>query len=585
MNMMKNVLFLVLAITFSLGTLFSQENVGIGTTSPHSSALLDLESNSKGLLIPRVELINVNNGTNPVNGPATGLLVYNESGVLTEGFYYWDGTQWVMVGAGGGTEECVSLDEAYNCGGAGVGRFINADAGAVEITLPATAVGDFALDVLSNKGQLASPTAAVWVEHAEHGAGIVSFQSNQNNLYSAIEATSISSYTGSENLPTAISGYHDGTGIGVGVWGETSSNSTAGSSYGVYGISTGNGNGFGGYFWSNTFPGVFAETNNPGSPAMQFAAAGQNPLNPGIVAIGSTQITCGNSGTPNQGEHVFFNNIAGEATIGPDFGGWGFLGGPTLEWWAIYTSNPVQVSRRDVKRDINYLDEDISEFIMNDIQSLKPALYKYKSENDEIVPNMEQRTRYNKRLGFMLDETPDYIQDNSFSGIDLYSLTSLSIAGVQHNRQSILNIEEKLETISMQINDFGVASINGNEVRVDFSKDFKGNIPVVSVTPNSPVANYYIKSQDENGFTLAVNGSENFQFNWIAMANHTVEKKSSEPKYNINPSLMSQLRVDEAKKQHLHSLLYRTQNEPLKLKGTSDKRPLPLRSQRLKNDQ
>jgi hypothetical protein len=106
--------------------------VGIGTTTPHGSALLVFTAADKGLLIPRVTIVDVTDGVNPVNGMETGLLVYNSAGALAQGFYYWDGTEWVMLGAGGGAS-CVTLDEAHDCGGAGVGRTINADAGAVEI--------------------------------------------------------------------------------------------------------------------------------------------------------------------------------------------------------------------------------------------------------------------------------------------------------------------------------------------------------------------------------------------------------------------------------------------------------------------
>ena len=67
-------------------TAFSQ-NVGINTASPHSSALLDLSSNSKGLLIPRLTTAQ----RTAVATPATGLLVYDSN--LNE-FYYYDGTIW-----------------------------------------------------------------------------------------------------------------------------------------------------------------------------------------------------------------------------------------------------------------------------------------------------------------------------------------------------------------------------------------------------------------------------------------------------------------------------------------------------------
>lgn len=63
-------------------------NVGIGTTSPDNSALLDLTSTSMGLLIPRVTATQMN----AIASPATSLLVFNTT---ANTFYYYDGTQWV----------------------------------------------------------------------------------------------------------------------------------------------------------------------------------------------------------------------------------------------------------------------------------------------------------------------------------------------------------------------------------------------------------------------------------------------------------------------------------------------------------
>lgn len=73
--------------------------VGIGTTTPDSSAALDITSTKGGILIPRISLVNVTNGTTPINTPATSLLVYNTNATLVGGsglgFYYWDGSEWV----------------------------------------------------------------------------------------------------------------------------------------------------------------------------------------------------------------------------------------------------------------------------------------------------------------------------------------------------------------------------------------------------------------------------------------------------------------------------------------------------------
>ncbi len=79
--------------------------VGIGTTAPDASSLLHADDGSgeKGILIPSVALIGTNTSA-PINpAPATSLLVYNVatsgagSTVVTPGYYYWDGVQWVRL--------------------------------------------------------------------------------------------------------------------------------------------------------------------------------------------------------------------------------------------------------------------------------------------------------------------------------------------------------------------------------------------------------------------------------------------------------------------------------------------------------
>ncbi|MBL4755339.1 MAG: hypothetical protein JKY52_17305, partial [Flavobacteriales bacterium] len=80
-------LVLVFSIAISLfnaPTVFSQ--VGIGTTTPDASAILDLTSTTKGILISRVTLVQ----RNAIVSPATGLLVYQTDN--TPGYYYNSGT-------------------------------------------------------------------------------------------------------------------------------------------------------------------------------------------------------------------------------------------------------------------------------------------------------------------------------------------------------------------------------------------------------------------------------------------------------------------------------------------------------------
>ncbi|MBL7747745.1 MAG: DNRLRE domain-containing protein [Chitinophagaceae bacterium] len=76
--------------------------VGIGTDTPHVSAMLDVSSIDKGVLIPRIALTAANVAA-PVTSPAEGLIIYNTAiaGVapnnVIPGYYYWNGTRWYPV--------------------------------------------------------------------------------------------------------------------------------------------------------------------------------------------------------------------------------------------------------------------------------------------------------------------------------------------------------------------------------------------------------------------------------------------------------------------------------------------------------
>ena len=82
---------------FCLGFCFliafiSEAQVGVGTTSPESSAILDINSTSKGFLIPRMTTTQ----RNAIASPAQGLLVFDTD---ESSFYYHDSSDWVEVGS------------------------------------------------------------------------------------------------------------------------------------------------------------------------------------------------------------------------------------------------------------------------------------------------------------------------------------------------------------------------------------------------------------------------------------------------------------------------------------------------------
>jgi len=66
--------------------------------SANTSAMLDVKSTDKGLLVPRVSLV-ATTSASPVTSPATSLIVYNIASVsdVTPGYYYWNGTKWIKI--------------------------------------------------------------------------------------------------------------------------------------------------------------------------------------------------------------------------------------------------------------------------------------------------------------------------------------------------------------------------------------------------------------------------------------------------------------------------------------------------------
>ena len=90
---MKHLFVFCLLNVFLLLASAAYAQVGIGTTTPHPSAQLEIVAPQKGLLIPRMGLTE----RTGIATPATGLMIYQTDN--DPGFYYFDGIAWAKVGA------------------------------------------------------------------------------------------------------------------------------------------------------------------------------------------------------------------------------------------------------------------------------------------------------------------------------------------------------------------------------------------------------------------------------------------------------------------------------------------------------
>jgi len=83
----RSILF---AMALFLGSAIKAQSVGIGTTTPNANAALEIKSNNKGVLMPRLSTTARNSMTNV----AKGMLVYDTTNA---GFYYHDGGKWLPI--------------------------------------------------------------------------------------------------------------------------------------------------------------------------------------------------------------------------------------------------------------------------------------------------------------------------------------------------------------------------------------------------------------------------------------------------------------------------------------------------------
>ena len=94
-----------LTLTLAVGIMASaQVRIGGTGTSVDANAILELQSSTKGLLFPKVELTGTANVA-PLSAHVAGMTVYNTAtaGDVTPGMYANSGTAWVRLGAASAT--------------------------------------------------------------------------------------------------------------------------------------------------------------------------------------------------------------------------------------------------------------------------------------------------------------------------------------------------------------------------------------------------------------------------------------------------------------------------------------------------
>jgi hypothetical protein len=173
-------------------SLTAQVAINTASASPHVSAMLDVTSNNRGLLIPRIALTSASNAA-PVTTPATGLLIYNTAtagagvNAVTPGFYYWGGSAWIKLLAADGSSSGWSLQ-----GNAGTDSSTN--------FIGTTDAADLVFKVNGKKVGLLEDTADTHRGNIAFGIGSMALsQGGYGNIALGTNTLAIST-TGSNNI-------------------------------------------------------------------------------------------------------------------------------------------------------------------------------------------------------------------------------------------------------------------------------------------------------------------------------------------------------------------------------------------------
>lgn len=307
---MKNLLLIILS--FVLITRLSFAQVAINTTgsSADPSAILDISSTTKGLLIPRMTTAQ----RTAIPTPALGLLVYD---INTNSNWFYNGT-WTNMASSGGFSLPYSanvnlaspLFDMVNNGNGDIFYITNLGSG---VGLNSTTVGGHSVSANSTDGYGIRATSA-------NNYSIVGLSNNAANNLAAIRGFNIGGGAGIHGSAVADNGIIGTTSAygRAGVRGE----STSQNGLGVYGTSDGTNSA--GVFGENTSTGygVYGQSaTGYGVKGITFSSTGfagvqgtnNGPAGSGVSGISNTVNTYGVSGSSTDGTALYGSSTSGYA--------------------------------------------------------------------------------------------------------------------------------------------------------------------------------------------------------------------------------------------------------------------------------
>ena len=280
-------------------TISTKAQIGIGTSTPDASAKLEVNSTSKGLLIPQISLTRSSDATT-IASPATSLLVYNTATTsdVTPGYYYNAGTttspSWLRLNTGASGVPYSGATGAVNLG-------------AYDLTVNGITLGKGA-------GNISTNTASGYQTLNSNTTGSGNIASGYQALYS--------NTTGSQNLASGFNALRANTtgnqntasGYNTLRTNTTGNYNTAYGFQSLYANTSGNSNIGSGY------QALFSNTTGNNNIAMGQDALYSNTTGSQNIAIGKEALRTNTTGTYNTAigfsADVATNNLSNATAIG-----------------------------------------------------------------------------------------------------------------------------------------------------------------------------------------------------------------------------------------------------------------------------
>ncbi len=242
-----------------------------------------------------------------------------------------------------------------------------------------------------------------------------------------------------------------------------------------------------------------------------------------------------------------------DVLVKPESDMFGYCGDYGEAWWRAYAYGFVNASDRKKKKDIVSLADNqaVASIVLKDIENLNPTLYNYKGEHTTPVNSYDTKVRYQYHLGFLADEVPAYVSDETFTAVNIYNLATLAATGAKYNLQAVKKLTANIAyNDKVTVEDFGTVQAQGNTLHISFDKQFSEILNRNSLTPtillqvNAQNVSARITHRDAQGFTVQLSQNvSNITLDWNAKVKVPVTIYPEEG--NVSPTIAKRIIVPQ----------------------------------------